>query len=79
MHIGWINGTSAYVGLYKREQAAVALSTLSQSDRYTITTYARKQAQLAGLKTVAMSPRPRKSSENMPQPCKKRRTGSFGE
>ncbi|KRT82328.1 hypothetical protein AMK59_3833 [Oryctes borbonicus] len=56
VHIGWINDTSAYVGLLNKQQAAVALSTLSQSDTYTITTYAKRQAQLAGLPSISKSP-----------------------
>lgn len=57
--IDWINNTSAYVGLYQRDQAAVALSTLSQSDSYSIMTYSKRQAQLLGLKIVPVSPHPK--------------------
>ncbi|RZB38999.1 poly(A)-specific ribonuclease PARN [Asbolus verrucosus] len=58
VYVAWINETSAYVGLYKREQAAVALSTLSQSDTYSIMTYSRRQSQLSGIKTPLASPAP---------------------
>lgn len=55
--IGWINNTSAYVGLYRRDQAAVALSTLSQSDTYRIMTYSKRKGQLLNLKTVPEAPK----------------------
>lgn len=78
--IGWINSTSAYVGLYRREQAAVALSTLSQSDTYSIMTYSKRQAQLLGLKTIPMSPVPkakRALETPMATNSKKRKTSSL--
>ncbi|GJQ72312.1 hypothetical protein Trydic_g3401 [Trypoxylus dichotomus] len=64
VHIAWINDTSAYIGLINKQQAAVALSTLSQSDTYTITTYAKRQAQLAGLPSITRSPIIRKRSSD---------------
>lgn len=54
--ISWINTTSAYIGLYRRDQAAVALSTLSQSDTYSIMTFSKRQQELMALETVAVSP-----------------------
>ncbi|KAI4456572.1 poly a -specific ribonuclease/target of egr1 member 1 [Holotrichia oblita] len=56
VHISWINESSAYVGLMKKQEAAVALSTLSQSDTYTITSWAKRQSVLAGLPTIPKSP-----------------------
>ncbi|XP_967921.3 poly(A)-specific ribonuclease PARN [Tribolium castaneum] len=58
VYVSWINETSAYVGLHKRDQAAVALSTLSQSDTYSIVPFIKRQSQLAGLKTPMASPAP---------------------
>ncbi|PSN44566.1 Poly(A)-specific ribonuclease PARN [Blattella germanica] len=46
--IGWINETSAYVALYKRDQAGLVKKTLTQSDSYTVMTYAAHQRLLAG-------------------------------
>ncbi|XP_022911261.2 poly(A)-specific ribonuclease PARN-like [Onthophagus taurus] len=46
VHISWINDRSAYVGLAKRNQAAIVLNTLSQSDTYRIMTYDSRQIQL---------------------------------
>lgn len=82
VQIGWLDNTSAYVGLLKRDNTAVAYSTLSQSDTYTILSYARRQAQLQGLSHgVNKSPTPRMNKRSLEsnQPCgKKRRTNSFG-
>ncbi|KAG5879707.1 hypothetical protein JTB14_008533 [Gonioctena quinquepunctata] len=80
VQVSWINETSAYVGLYKRDQAALALSTLSQSDTYSIMPYVKRQALLAGISTPLSSPRvsKRKSSSEAPLSCKRRKTDSFG-
>ncbi|KAJ8936371.1 hypothetical protein NQ314_012390 [Rhamnusium bicolor] len=69
VYISWLDDTSAYVGLYKKDQAAIALSTLSQSDTYSIMTYTKRQVALAGITTPLRSPLPmkkRKSSEGPP-------------
>lgn len=44
------------MGLQRRDQAAVALSTLSQSDTYSVMTYARRQAVIEGRSSLPMSP-----------------------
>lgn len=76
--IGWVSSTSAYVGLYRREQAAVALSTLSQSDTYTITTHSKRQEQLQGVKTVPLSLKPKRTPEiTKTNPPKKKRKSSI--
>lgn len=46
MNVAWIDDQSAYVGLHKPEQMAVALKTLSQSDTYKIMTYSKRQDML---------------------------------
>lgn len=81
MNVAWVDDQSAYVGLYKRDQVAVALSTLSQSDTYKVTTYKKRQAFLEGVRAINKSPvaRKRKSLESMNAAIKKRRTNSFGE
>ncbi|KAJ8986166.1 hypothetical protein NQ317_005640 [Molorchus minor] len=56
VQVSWLDDTSAYVGLYKRDQAAIALSTLSQSDTYSIMSFAKRQAILAGICTPLPSP-----------------------
>lgn len=77
VYVSWISETSAYIGLFKKDQAAVALKTLSQSDTYSIMTYAKRQAQLAGLRTILPSPiKKRRSNEGPPQ-TKRRKTDSF--
>lgn len=81
VHVAWINDHSAYVGLQKREQTAIALSTLSQSDTYTVISYAKRQAQLAGQTFPSSSPLPsskrKRSLENLA--IIKKRSASFGE
>lgn len=49
VHVSWINDQSAYIALQKEGQTAVALRTLSQSETYTVTSYANRQAQLDGI------------------------------
>lgn len=49
IRVAWIDDYSAYVGLQKEGQTAVALRTLSQSDTYKVTSYASRQAQLEGV------------------------------
>lgn len=46
VHVAWIDDHSAYVGLQKEGQTTLALRTLSQSDTYTVMSYANRQAQL---------------------------------
>ncbi|XP_017768590.1 PREDICTED: poly(A)-specific ribonuclease PARN-like [Nicrophorus vespilloides] len=77
VYVAWLDDRSAYIALHKREQAAVALSTLSQSDRYSIMTYVRRQAILAGISSIQTSPlaRRRKSSEGLP-PRKRRKSNN---
>ncbi|KAJ8923107.1 hypothetical protein NQ315_001660 [Exocentrus adspersus] len=76
VYVSWLDDTSAYVGLYKRDQAAIALSTLSQSDTYSIMTFARRQALLMGTQTPFASPiKKRKSVEGQPA-AKRRKTNS---
>ncbi|XP_067005906.1 poly(A)-specific ribonuclease PARN [Anabrus simplex] len=41
--VAWINDTSAYVGLHRRDQAGVVLRTLTQSDTYTVIPYVKYQ------------------------------------
>ncbi|XP_063915783.1 poly(A)-specific ribonuclease PARN-like isoform X2 [Zophobas morio] len=76
VYVAWINETSAYVGLFKREQAAVALSTLSQSDTYSIMTYSRRQAQLEDGPSPAPVNRRKRTLDNTPRgtASKKRQT-----
>lgn len=76
--MAWISETSAYVGLSKREQAAVALKTLSQSDTYSIMTFAKRQAIQAGLQAILPSPVKRRLSPcDGPRQTKRRKTDSF--
>ncbi|KAF2898114.1 hypothetical protein ILUMI_08056 [Ignelater luminosus] len=81
VHVAWINDHSAYVGLQKKEQTAIALSTLSQSDTYTVISYAKRQAQLAGQTFPSSSPlfssKRKRSFENLN--VTKKRSASFGE
>lgn len=81
MNVAWIDDQSAYVGLFKRDQVAIALSTLSQSDTYKVMTYKKRQTFLEGVCAINKSPvvRKRKSMESMNSAVKKRRTNSFGE
>nr|XP_023028571.1 poly(A)-specific ribonuclease PARN-like [Leptinotarsa decemlineata] len=57
VHVSWIDDTSAYVGLAKRDQAALAFKTLSQSDSYSIMLYDRRRAILSGISTPLCSPK----------------------
>jgi hypothetical protein len=41
--IAWLGDTSAYVSLHHRDQASLVQRTLSQSDMYTVMTYAAHQ------------------------------------
>ncbi|XP_018572032.1 poly(A)-specific ribonuclease PARN isoform X2 [Anoplophora glabripennis] len=78
VYVSWLDETSAYVSLYERDQAAMALSTLSQGEAYTMTTFARRQATLLGIKTPLPSPVPKKRRSVEGQPAAKRRkTDSF--
>lgn len=43
IHICWLNDTSAYVALQKKDQTTIALSTLSQSDKFQVMSYAQHQ------------------------------------
>jgi len=82
VYVAWIDDRSAYVGLQRRDQTALALSTLSQSDTYTVTPYAKRQAQLAGhnlLTSPLVLPRRKRSVDGLSTITKKRRTNSFGE
>ncbi|XP_050295640.1 poly(A)-specific ribonuclease PARN-like [Anthonomus grandis grandis] len=76
VHISWLTDNSAYVGLYKREQAGVAFKTLSQSSVYTIIPYARRQALLAGKPPILPSPIKRRKSSDLPS-LKRRKTNSL--
>ncbi|KAF7278366.1 hypothetical protein GWI33_008498 [Rhynchophorus ferrugineus] len=77
VYIAWISEVSAFVGLMKKDQAAVALKTLSQSDTYSIMTFAKHQAISAGLRPIAPSPLKKRKSNEGQVPNKKRRTDSF--
>lgn len=47
MYVSWINSTSAYVSLHKRDQFGLILSKLvKRNSPYTLMTYKRRQAQL---------------------------------
>lgn len=54
--MAWIDDQSAYVGLQKKEQTRLALRTLSQSETYSVMSYAKRQVQLAGFKSQSRSP-----------------------
>lgn len=41
--IAWLSNTSAYVALYRRDQASLVQKTLTQSDTYVVMTYAAYQ------------------------------------
>jgi len=45
-YISWLSDTSAYVGLYRRDQAGIALKSLSKETVYKIQTYTEHQATL---------------------------------
>ncbi|KAG5319117.1 PARN ribonuclease, partial [Acromyrmex heyeri] len=45
-YISWLSDTSAYVGLYRRDQAGVAMTSLSKETVYKIQTYTEYQATL---------------------------------
>ncbi|XP_019761107.1 poly(A)-specific ribonuclease PARN isoform X1 [Dendroctonus ponderosae] len=80
VYVSWISKTSAYVALYKRDQAALALKTLCQSDTYSIITFARRQRQLAGADlsgTVQPSPIKRRIITNETTQSKRNKTGKF--
>lgn len=81
--MAWLNETSAYVGLHKRDQAAVALSTLSQSDTYSIMTYSRRQSEIRGAKMLTPSPAPsnrrKRSMDSAPRCNKKIKTDAFSQ
>ncbi|VEN43084.1 unnamed protein product [Callosobruchus maculatus] len=55
VHVSWIDETSAYVTLYKRDQAATALNALSNGESYKIMTYAKRKALLRGVSTPPSS------------------------
>ncbi|GLV46142.1 hypothetical protein CBL_10787 [Carabus blaptoides fortunei] len=63
IQVAWLTDTSAYVGQHKRDQAALALSTLSQSDTYKVISYTRHQSMLKTNLPVAPSPAARKKRE----------------
>ncbi|XP_066249816.1 poly(A)-specific ribonuclease PARN-like [Euwallacea similis] len=77
VYVAWLTDSSAYVGLFKRDQAAVALKTLSQSDTYSIMTYAKRQALLTGQRAILPSPVKRRVSNEGPPQTKRRKTDSF--
>lgn len=81
VYVSWIDDSSAFVSLHRRDQAAIALSTLSQSDTYSIMTYAKRKAILEGHSLLPKSPTLKKrfSSEQAYPVTKRRKTGSFGE
>ncbi|KYN27188.1 Poly(A)-specific ribonuclease PARN [Trachymyrmex cornetzi] len=45
-YISWLSDTSAYVGLYRRDQAGIAMTSLSKETVYKIQTYTEHQATL---------------------------------
>lgn len=77
VYIAWLSEASAFVALHKKDQAAVALKTLSQGDTYSIMTFAKRQALLAGLRTIAPSPIKRRKSIEGSLQTKRRKTNSF--
>ncbi|CAH0564741.1 unnamed protein product [Brassicogethes aeneus] len=73
VYISWIDETSAYVSLNKKEQSGVALNTLSQSDTYSIMTYRARRAMLESKTNVApVTGQRRKMSENISDIAEKR-------
>lgn len=82
MYVAWIDDRSAYVALQKRDQTALALSTLSQSDTYTVMPYAKRQAQLGDRMVLPSSPHParrKRSGEGLNNLRVKRRSLGAGE
>ncbi|XP_060523091.1 poly(A)-specific ribonuclease PARN-like [Cylas formicarius] len=72
VQVAWLSETSAYVGLFKKEHAPFVLQTLSKGDVFTITTFARRQSQLAGIKIPCLSPLKTRKSSEPPGACRKR-------
>lgn len=59
-YVSWLSDTSAYVGLYRRDQAGAAMASLSTGTVYKIQKYAKHQATLQA--DVSLEDRKRKLS-----------------
>ncbi|KAK5641654.1 hypothetical protein RI129_010201 [Pyrocoelia pectoralis] len=77
--VAWINDHSAFVALQRRDQISIVLSTLSQSETYTIMSYSQRQAQLAADIITTPSPCQRKRAANNINSSIKKRKTSVGE
>nr|CAI5860607.1 unnamed protein product [Callosobruchus analis] len=69
VYVSWIDETSAYVTLHKKEQAATVLNTLSKAESYKIMTYAKRKALLRDVATAVSSAvclKKQRSSEGPP-------------
>ena len=77
--IAWIDDHSAYVALQSKDQISIVLSTLSQSDTYTIMSYKNRQAQLAGDIISTSTPIQKKRLANNFNSTVKKRKTSIGD
>ncbi|CAG9830689.1 unnamed protein product [Diabrotica balteata] len=81
VYVSWLDETSAYVALHKRDEAKICYTTLKSGDGYIIKTFAERKMQLNGSKPpkAISSPIPskkRKSSESpVPKNQKREKTG----
>nr|CAH7723024.1 unnamed protein product [Callosobruchus chinensis] len=55
VYVSWLDESSAYVALYKRDQAATAFNALSNGESYKIMTYAKRKAVQRGVSTPPSS------------------------
>lgn len=59
-YVSWLSDTSAYIGLYRRDQAGAVMTNLSNGTVYKIQKYAKHQATLQA--NVSSEDRKRKLS-----------------
>lgn len=79
IYVSWIDDHSAFISLQKKDQISIALSTLSQSDTYSIMTYAQHHSKLTGENNVSASSsnsssHKKRSADNSHAAPKKRKT-----
>ncbi|XP_056647832.1 poly(A)-specific ribonuclease PARN-like [Diorhabda sublineata] len=75
--VSWLDDTSAYIGLYKKDQAKICYKTLKGGTGYTIQTFENRKKQLSDSKlppitSLPITSKKRKSSES-PAPKNKKR------
>lgn len=76
IYVSWIDETSAYIALYKKDQAKMAYTTLRNGDGYSLKTFAARQVQLSvenGLRITSPTPSKKRKSSDSPAHVKSKR------